>query len=294
MSRVTVTVGGETVTVDYTRPAAAALPLLGMSAPAELWDTRKAQVEATGGRLQARRIFFKSLTVNPTTMIRAARAEGLLPVVSFKLGSHSWGQVAAGAADAELTTLAGRCRAASPERVVVILHHEPDQQSTPPDVGEGGTAADFAAMYRRAVPILKAAGNVAVWTCMNGWWWTNQARKLTDAQINVWLPPDVRGMLDGISADFYTDQGETETSVMKARNMAAWARRVGGVKVLGVGEFNGFRPTDLTDLTDFVQTDPLYRGGWALVWNSTRTTYKPLDETGLLDDFQEILRTWPA
>lgn len=291
MSRVTVTVGGETVTVDYT-PTGAALPLLGMSAPADLWDTRKAQVEATGGRLQARRIFFKSLTVNPTTMIRAARAEGLLPVVSYKLGSYSWGQVASGAADADLVTLANRIRSASPLPVVVILHHEPDAQSTPPDQGEGGTSAEFAGMYRRAVPILKAAGNVAVWTCMNGWWWTNQPRKLTDAQINVWLPPDVRGMLDGISADFYTDQGETETSVMKARNMVAWAKRV-GVKVLGGGEVNGFRPTDLSYLTDYVQTEPLYRGGWALVWNSTHPTYKPLDETGLLDDFQEILRTWP-
>lgn len=265
------------------------LPLLGMSAPADLWTGRKQQAEATGGRLQARRIFLSGLTAG-LGLIEAAHREGLLPVASFKVG-NDWAGIAAGRYDTQLKNLADRLKALG-KPVVVCLHHEPDEQSTPPDQGEGGTAAQFAGMYRRATPILKTADNVQVWPIMNGWWWTDRAARLTDTQIDAWLPRDVRELVDGIAADDYSPEG-SEPAAVKTRNRIAWAKRVGGVKALGIGETNAFTPADLTDVLNIVRDETLFRGGWALVWNSTGGTYRPLNETGLLDDFQQILRTWP-
>lgn len=289
MPRVTVSCNGQESGVDYAVAPSAPLPLLGMSAPANLWAQRKAQVEATGGRLQARRIFRTSLTQS-LSLVDDAIDEGLVPVVSLKV-NNDWAGVARGDYDAQLDALAEALAAKPADRIAVCLHHEPDKQSDPPDRGEGGFAWDFAGMYRRAIARLGQASNVEVAAIMNGWWWTNRQAALTDAEIDVWLPADVRSQII-IAADDYSPQGG-EPSVVKTQNRVDWAYRMGDVQRLGVGEFNGYEPSDLTDLCDLVRTEPLFRGGWALVWNSDGADYDPLDQTGLLDDFQEILRTWP-
>lgn len=262
-------------------------PLLGMSAPADVWGQRKREVEAGGGKLQARRIFLGSLSAG-LGLVEAAHREGLLPVVSLKVG-NDWAGVAAGRHDAALKALADRL-AALGKPVVVALHHEPDQKSDAPNLGEGGTAQEFAAMQARATPILKAAPNVKVAVIMNGWWWDEKGG-LTDEQIAVWLPPSLRSKLDIIAADDYSPKGG-RPSIVKTRGRVEWAKRMGDVKATGVGEFNGFVPSDLADLIAYAKTEPLFRGGWLLVWNSTGDAYLPLTETGLLDDFQKLLADW--
>lgn len=271
-------------------PTTSPAPLIGMSAPANLWASRKAAVEQGGGKLQARRVFLQGLT-SSLALVEAAHAEGLLPIVSFKPGP--WGDVAAGKSDAALKALSQRL-AALGKPVVVTLHHEPDTKSTPPDVGEGGTASEFAAMYARAIPLLKAAPNVQVWVIMNGWWWDGSRGALTDDQIAAWLPPAVRSLLDGVASDDYSPAGGGNPAVNKTRNRAEWAKRMGDVKALGIGETNAYTAAELADVFAFVKSEPLFRGGWALVWNSTGTDYQPLDATGLLDDFRVILRDWTA
>lgn len=277
-----------TPTATPTTPAAAA-PLIGMSAPAASWSARKNDVEATGGELQARRVFLQGFS-SSLRLVEEAHAEGLLPVVSFKPGD--WGNVAAGQSDAALRALATRL-AELGDPVVVALHHEPDEKSTPVDVGEGGTAAEFAAMQLRAEDILDAAPNVQVWVIMNGWWWDGTRGALTDAQIAAWLPASLRAELDGVAADDYSPATGGNPAVVKARNRVEWAKRMGDVKSIGVGETNAFTAAELRDVFAYVKTEPLFRGGWVLVWNSTGGTYLPLAETGLLDDFQAILRSWP-
>lgn len=287
-----VRVGGQLleVSADLTLPAPAGRPrpLLGMSAPVNLWAERKAQVEATGGRLQARRLYSTGLTAS-LTQVKAAHAEGLLPVVSYKVGD--WGDFLASRPQTGLRDLASRLDALG-KPTALCIHHEPDLQSNPPSQGESGTADEFVTLNEIAADILAPLANVQYAIIGNGWWWSAEARGFDDAELDLWLPASIRDRAEVIAGDDYSPQGG-EPSVVKTRRRAEWARRVGYTGSLGIGEFNGFKASDLVDVCNFVRDEPLFRGGWALVWNSTGGNYLPLADTGLLDDFQEILRTWP-
>jgi hypothetical protein len=52
-------------------------------------------------------------------------------------------------------------------------------------------------------------------------------------------------------------------------NMVAWANRVGGVKGLGVGEWNGLSAGTVTKSMNVVKSQPLFK--WALEWNSANS-----------------------
>lgn len=260
--------------------------LLGLAAPTNLVEQRIAQAESLGGKIEAERIFSSSLTV-PTQRIRDAIAAGRHPIVSFKPGT--WANVANGQSDSALRVLATALQDFGAP-LTVAFHHEPDQQSTPPDQGEGGSASDFARMQHRIIDVMKPlAPNLRFSVIMNGWWWTDQNRKFTDAQIEVWLPRSLRDKLDVIAADDYSPQ-TGEAGVVKTRNRVAWAKRVGGVKATGVGETNAFTATDLREQFAYCKSEPLI--AWACVWDSTGDSYLPLSETGLDDDFAEITRDW--
>ena len=67
--------------------------LIGMSAPAGVWDAR---VAAVGAGLGARRIF-ADLAAGPTSQIKLveqAHADGMLPVISYKVGGDAAGAAA--------------------------------------------------------------------------------------------------------------------------------------------------------------------------------------------------------
>lgn len=260
--------------------------LIGLSAPDSLVKQRMAAAESLGGKVEAERIFSSSMTV-PNTRIRDAIAAGRHPIVSFKPGT--WASVANGNSDSTLRNLATALQGFGAP-LTVVFHHEPDEQSTPVDQGEGGSASDFARMQSRIVDVMRPlAPSVKFAVIMNGWWWTDQARRLTDAQIEVWLPRSLRDKLDVIAADDYSPQ-TGEPAVIKIRNRVAWAKRVGGVKGTGVGETNAFTATNLRDTFAYCKSEPLIK--WACVWDSTGDAYKPLSETGLADDFAEIVRDW--
>jgi hypothetical protein len=72
--------------------------LLGMSAPVQFWDQR---VREVGRGLQARRLFFTGFGASLGKATEACH-DGMYPVISFKTGSYTWAQVAAGNADAAL------------------------------------------------------------------------------------------------------------------------------------------------------------------------------------------------
>jgi hypothetical protein len=73
------------------------------------------------------------------------------------------------------------------------------------------------------------------------------------------------------------------------KNMSAWARRVGGVKALGVGEFNAPTASGIIDATTTLATDPMF--AWGCLWNANQTPATVL--TGdRLTAFQQALAAW--
>lgn len=277
-------------------PTPSAQPLLGSSAAT--WSTDKPQFESTGGKLQASRLFFTSLTNDPTTGLKNVVAQGVSPVASFKPGNYTWAQIADGAADAAITTLAKRVKAAvAGRRTYLVLHHEPDKQSDPNTVGEGGTGADFGRMQARWSGLIKAVDpTLQVGTIMNGWWFSSQARGFTPAQFQVWLPPSVCQTLDFIAADDYTDPGG-EKAVTRTKNRVALLSAIGFHGYTGTGETNAPyqdpNPADFRAVFDYAKTEPRFHDGFVCLWNGPLVgNYKPVQETGLLDDFQDIVKNW--
>jgi hypothetical protein len=228
--------------------------LLGMSAPANLWDQR---VQEVGPGLQARRIFLSDFGASLSKAQEACN-DGMYPVLSFKTGSYSWAQVAAGNADADLRALAARLEALPCDSFTAI-HHEP---------AKDGPAADWARMQVHALPIVGGAigGKVKVGVIGNGWWWSALAQGYTDAEIAAYIPPAVIAVSDVIASDTYQTSLTGEEPAPKMKRMAEWARRVGGVRALGVGEFNGHTAASITNATAALAADPLF--AWGCVWNS--------------------------
>lgn len=225
----------------------------GMSAPSNKWTERLGQVGATN--VKYRRLFFQSFTDNISKVDEALDA-GMTPVISWKAGSYSWAQVASGAADAQLYSLVGQLNAI-PGPKFLAIHHEP--------AGDG-TAADYVAMQLHALPILKTAQQSTVGVIGNGWWWSAQNQGYSDSEIAEWIPSSVKNVSDVIAADTYQDEGLVEDGSVKASRLAAWAKRTGGVSALGIGEFNGFTASSITNVMNVVKAEPLFK--WALVWNS--------------------------
>jgi hypothetical protein len=248
---------------------------LGMSAPAGSWDQR---VKEVGSGLQARRIFLGSFTASLNLPTQACRA-GMYPVISFKTGSYTWGQVARGKADAKLRSLA-RKLAALPCNVFAAVHHEPAKDGTP---------RAWSRMQAHALPLLGKHRGVKVGVIANGWWWSRGHHRLTKAQIRKWIPRSVIRVSDVIAADTYQSSVTGEEASVKMRRMAHWARNVGGVKALGIGEFNSPTAIGITHAVGRLAAEPLF--AWGCVWNTNLGFARVL--TGArLTAFRKALAAW--
>jgi hypothetical protein len=254
--------------------------MLGMSAPNALWSQRVSEV---GPGLEARRLFFTGFTANIGLAQQACDA-GTYPVMSFKTGGYTWAQVAAGAADADLRSLATRLGALSCD-VFVAIHHEPEGD---------GTAGDWSAMQVHALPILGGAigGKVKVGVIGNGWWWSAEARGYSDTEIAAWIPPSVIAVSDVIAGDTYQGDAAGEEVATKITRMGSWARRVGGVRSLGLGEFNTQTAQGLSNAIAALGGDRLF--AWGCLWNAdgsgaANATVLTGDR---LDVFRAALSTW--
>jgi hypothetical protein len=246
-----------------------------MSAPAVDWDKR---VKEVGSGLQARRIFLTSFTSSLSLPTKACNA-GMYPVISFKTGGYSWSQVAAGSADAELKAMATKL-AALPCDVFVAVHHEPYGDGTP---------ADWAKMQAHVLPLLGPDPGVKVGVIANGWFWSSTNKGLSDAEIAQYIPASVIKVSDVIAGDTYQSTATSEEAAAKMKNMAAWARRVGGVKALGVGEFNTPTAVGITHATQELASEPLF--AWGCLWNANQTPATVL--TGdRLTAFRQALAAW--
>jgi hypothetical protein len=269
------TKGGATVTGATSAAAATTKAKLGMSAPAATWAQR---VKEVGSGLEARRIFLTSFTAGLSVPTKACN-DGMYPVISLKPGSYSWTDVAAGKADSDLKAMATKL-AALPCDVFVAVSHEP--------YGDGAPA-DWAKMQAHALPLLGPDPGVKVGVIANGWFWSSTNKGLSDAEIAAYIPKSVIAISDVIAGDTYQSSATGETAGDKMRNMAAWARRVGGVKALGVGEFNAPTASGITDATKALAADPLF--AWGNLWNANQTPATVL--TGdRLTAFRQALAAW--
>jgi len=247
-------------------PSSGATVLIGMSSPAGQWSTR---LDQTGG-VDSRRVF--STLANTAGAVRTARSEvaaGRLPVLSFKVPGNDWSGVASGRYDAALRTLAAQLSAVGGE-VFVTLHHEP--------TGDGSPSA-YAAMMRHALPILGAPANVDAGPIVNGFWWSDGAQGLSDAQIAQWLPPDVLSVSEVVAADTYQGGDAAhpgEDAGVKIRNLSRWADRV-GVERLGIGEYNGVDARSIKAAGDAILADP--RFAFADIFNSSNNNRAGIDWT---------------
>jgi hypothetical protein len=228
-----------------------------MSAPADQWSARLSET----GPVYARRLFGD--LSNTTRTISTARSEiaaGRYPILSFKLPNNDWVGAASGRYDSQLRSLRDKL-AALPGPLFVTIHHEPNGD---------GTAADFARMQRRVLPILRTPTNVDAGVIMNGFIWSPRSFGASDAEIAEWLPADVRGLSEVVAADFYhggTPSNPGEDPAPKIRGLSAWATRVGDVKKLGIGEYNGHTAAAIAAAGDAFLADPRY--AFASIFNSS-------------------------
>ena len=92
-----------------------------------------------------------------------------------------------------------------------------------------------------------------------------------------------------IAADTYQSAANGEDAGSKMENLAAWARRVGGVKALGVGEFNAPTAAGITHATNALGSDPLF--AWGCLWNANLTFASVLSGDRLAA-FKKALANW--
>lgn len=247
-----------------------------MSAPVSAWAQR---VKEVGPGLEARRIFLTSFTAGLSLPAKAC-SDGMYPVISLATGGYSWADVAAGKADAQLKAMAAKL-AALPCDVFVAIHHEPYGDGPP---------ADWARMQAHALPILGVDPGVKVGVIANGWMWSSTKKGYTDAEIAQYIPKSVIAVSDVIAADTYQSSATGEDGSVKMKNMAAWARRVGGVKALGVGEFNAVTATAITNATNELKSEPLF--AWGCLWNSSNGSWATVLTGDRLTAFKKALAAW--
>ena len=227
-------------------------PLIGMSAPAKLWAQR---VREVGDGLTARRIF-ADLVNGPTSQIRAieqAHADGLLPVVSYKVGGD-----VAGAVAGEFNAVARRTaeRLASYDKpTAVTFWHEPLGDMTP---------AEYVAASKQILPEFKR-DKLRVGPLLNGW-----LLDAKEATLASFAPDALFDIWDWFGIDTYESGTMADPGEAKPADRIRAARRFltsrGYDHALGIGEYNGFSAATIADAGEAIlSTEDVWFG---CLWNS--------------------------
>ncbi|WP_182523408.1 hypothetical protein [Nocardioides dongkuii] len=228
-------------------------PLIGMSAPARLWDRRVQQV---GPGISARRIF-ADLASGPDSQLRLveqAHADGMLPVISYKVGGDVAG-AAAGSFNAVAEEAAARL-ASYEKPTAVSFWHEPYGDLS---------GAEYVAASTQLLPILRR-GKLRVGPILNGW--------LLDGKVSefaAYCPDELFGLWDWFGIDTYeSGTQESPGSRKPADRIPALAAYLGsrgyGDLPIGVGEYNGHSAASIADVGDALFSTPNVWFG--CVWNS--------------------------
>lgn len=215
------------------RAVSMGVPLIGMSAPADVWDER---VDLVGSKIRARRIF-ADLGRGPGSQLRLveqAHAAGQLPVISYKVGGDVTGAIN-GRFDA-VAAEAARRLAAFDKPTAVAFWHEPHGDLTP---------AEYVAASRRLLPAFKR-GRLKVGPILNGW--------LLDRQVDTfesYTSADLFRLWDWFGIDTY-ESGTAEAPgprkpADRIKAVSRFVRSRGLDLPLGVGEYNGYSARSIKD-----------------------------------------------
>jgi len=236
----------------------AAKKVIGYWAPAASYSSRLATVGPAG--VKARRIY-GNLTTAGTDMssqIVAAHNAGMMPVVSYKLGSWSIAQGQSGAADAAADATAAYLASFNKPTAVAIWHEPYDDMS----------GADFVALQRRLVPFFKR-GLLTVGPILHGWLLDTAANRTV---FGTYLADDLLPVYDYAGIDSYqTGSASSPGSTGPGDRIAPLlsllsARGVPNIPI-GVGEYNAFTAAMLRAASEtFLSTPNL---AWACMWDST-------------------------
>lgn len=232
---------------------AAGVPLIGMSAPADVWAARARSV---GPGLGARRIF-ADLARGATSQLRLveqAHASGQLPVISYKVGNDVEGAIA-GKYDAVASAAAAKL-ASYGRPTAVAFWHEPHGDMTP---------AQYVAASKRILPFFQR-GSLRVGPILNGWLLDRQA-----GLFGQYAPDEMFGIWDWFGIDTYesgtmASPGDTKPAD-RLPAVSRFVRSRGHDLPLGVGEYNGYSATSITRAGKAMMSTPNVWFG--CVWNST-------------------------
>lgn len=156
-----------TVQLNVSTPPTTAKKIMGMSAPANLWNQRLAEVGANG--IRARRVFgdLQADGKNQSGVIAAAFNANMIPIVSYKVPSVS--NAINGAYDAWATATANYLNSFG-KTCAVTIWHEPRGDMTP---------AQFVQLHERLMPLMKRP-NVKVGPILNLFLVTGTASQKTE------------------------------------------------------------------------------------------------------------------
>jgi hypothetical protein len=237
-------------------PVPVPLKIIGMSAPADEWNTRIAEVGSEG--ITARRIFC-DLAKGSTHQLAATEQAidaGMMPVLSYKVGGNITGALA-GQYDSVARTVAARLESYGVP-IAVTFWHEPN-----PDI----TGAQFVALHRRYLPIFQSE-LVKVGPIWNGWLLDNQV-----STFSAYSAPDLLDAWDYCGVDIYAvgDKGQPSTwGAGPARGLPKlvdWLTAQGHPdKPIMIGEYNGWTAEHIDEMGEALLTTPQV---WAaLTFNS--------------------------
>ena len=226
--------------------------LVGMSAPASVWDSR---VSAIGAGLAARRIF-ADLAGGPTDQIKLveeAHAAGMMPVISYKVGGDVAGAMNGafnGVAEQAAAKLASYGRPTA-----VSFWHEPN-----PDL----TGAQYVAASKQLLPIFKR-GELRVGPILNGW--------LLDNQVDTfesYCPDEMLALSDWMGIDTYEGGMPASPGPRKPADriyaLRSYLSARGSELPIGVGEYNGYSAATIAAAGEALLSTPNVWFG--CVWNS--------------------------
>jgi len=254
-----------------TAPVAAAAPapapakkIVGMSAPADLWSQRIKEVGTCG--VEARRVFasLQSNGRSQSTLIEQAVANGMMPVISYKVpsvdvllsgGYDSW-------LKATRTYLDGL-----DVPVTVTFWHEPYGDMDP---------ADFRAGSQRFIDLVRTT-DIKVGPILNGWLLDN---KVSD--FSSFTSKSLLTQWDFVAVDSYqngtTDAPGKKLPARAIPLLASWLDGQGFPdKKIGIGEYNGFSGSAIKAAGEAILSTPEVWFG--LAWNSAAgdSKFAPLD-----------------
>jgi hypothetical protein len=254
--------------------------LIGMSAPATVWDQR---VREVGSGLAARRIFadLAGGASSQMKLVQQAHQAGLLPVISYKVGGD-----AAGAASGKFNAVAEQAAAQLASYnlpTAVTFWHEPHGDLTP---------AQYVAASKQLLPIFKR-GQLRVGPILNGWLLDNQ-----QSTFASYCPDEMFRIWDWFGIDTY-ESGTMESPGARkpAERIPAMAKHLssrGFNLPMAVGEYNGYSAQTIAAAGEMLLSTPNIWFG--CVWNSSGGKGLPL-EGERLTAFQNTLadpRSAPA